>query len=135
MVAILDTITFAPFPDSLLGGSAPFCQDLRRFITRLNGHLYLWCRCRLAIKSNKLGVSRLNIPQHRSCHETPRPATIYVIIRDGTAKGYLFGVTIYSKSKVDHAGFNSTTLERFAPEYKASCQSKRIHIRSMVTIH
>jgi len=53
VVAILDTITFASFPDSLLGGSAPFRQDLRRVITRLNGHLYLWCRCRLAIKSNK----------------------------------------------------------------------------------
>ena len=89
----------------------------------------------LGYQVTNVGVSRLNIPQHRSCHETPRPATIYVIIRDGTVKGYLFGVTIYSKSKVDHAGFNSTTLERFAPEYKASCQSKRIHIRSMVTIH
>ena len=53
VAAILDTFAFAPFPDSLFSGSVAFRQDPRRFITCLDGRPYLWCRCRLAMKSNK----------------------------------------------------------------------------------
>ncbi|MDB3911564.1 hypothetical protein N9381_07185, partial [Paracoccaceae bacterium] len=53
VAAILNTVALALFPESLLSGYVAFCQDPRRFITRLAGRRYLWCRCRLAMTSNK----------------------------------------------------------------------------------
>ena len=53
VAAILDTVAYAPYPDSLLSGSVAISKDPRRFNARLNGRPYLWCRCRLTMKSNK----------------------------------------------------------------------------------
>ena len=50
---IQNTVAVALFPDSLFSGCVATCQDPRRFITRLNGRPYLWCRCRLTMKSDK----------------------------------------------------------------------------------
>ena len=84
VAAILNTVALALFPDSLFSGCVAFCQDPRRFITRLNGRPYLWCRCRLAMTSNKYWCLPSEYPPAPILPEKRRTTRVYVIIWDGT---------------------------------------------------
>ena len=103
---ILNTVAFAPFPDSLLSGCVAFCQDPRRFIPRLKGRPGLWCCCRLAMTSNKYWcLPSEYFHQRRSCQKRRRTTRVYVTIREETAnvrpnENYTTGFpqTIYVKN-------------------------------------
>ena len=82
VAAILNTVALAPFLESLLSGYVAFCQDPRRFITRLNGCRYLWCLSRLAMTSNKHWCLPFECPpKHRSCQKKRRTTRVYVTVR------------------------------------------------------
>ena len=77
-----EPVAFAPFPHSLFSGCVAVCQDLRRFITRLNGRPYFGVGVAWLSRRTNIGVAHLKIPRVPILPEKRRMKRGYVMIRN-----------------------------------------------------
>ena len=87
IAAVLGAAPLAPLPDGLPGDAVALSHHPDRFAARLDGGPDLRCRRGLLVQRDQLAPTPLrNLAQDQPRHEHGRPARVYVIIRDGTAR-------------------------------------------------